>query len=193
MREAHVSLWSILNSTKVGFLLARFPTIIFSPFIYILSLCSLIKILALYCVPIYSDRLSLIFILIYLNTFPCPGSMHLWIAKHLLCSGNPSRTKIHFFNEGFLIAQNFLAVQSLSHVWLCDPIDCSTPGFPVLNHLLEFAQTHVHWVGDAIQPSHPLLPLSPPVLNLSPHQGLFQWVGCLHQMAKVLELQHQSF
>ena len=55
----------------------------------------------------------------------------------------------------------------------------------------EFAQTHVHWVGDSIQPSHPLLPPSPPVLNLSQHQGLFQWVGFSHQMAKVLELQLQ--
>ena len=67
---------------------------------------------------------------------------------------------------------------------LCDPLNCSTPGFPVLHHLLEFAQTHVHWVSDAIQPSHPPLPSSPPTLNLSQHQGLFQWVGCLHPVAK---------
>ena len=68
-------------------------------------------------------------------------------------------------------------------------------GFPVLHHLLEFAQTHVHWVGDAIQPSHPLLLPSPPALNLSQHQSLFQWVSSLHQVAKGLEfqLQHQSF
>ena len=58
---------------------------------------------------------------------------------------------------------------------LCDPIDCSTPGFSVL----EFAQTHVHWVSDTIQPSHPLLFPSPPALNLSQHQGLFQWINCL--------------
>ena len=57
----------------------------------------------------------------------------------------------------------------------------------------KFAQTHVHWVGDAIHPFHPLLPPSPPTLNLSQHQGLFQWVGYLHQMAKVLELLHQTF
>ena len=56
-------------------------------------------------------------------------------------------------------------------------MDCSTPGFPVLHYLPEFAQTHVHWVDDAIQPSHPLSPPSPPALNLSQHQGLFQWVG----------------
>ena len=74
-------------------------------------------------------------------------------------------------------------------------MDCSTPGFPVLHCLLEFAQTHVHWVGNAIQPSHPLSPPSLPVLNLSQHQGLSQWVGSLHHVAKVLELQlqYQSF
>ena len=55
-------------------------------------------------------------------------------------------------------------------------MDCSTPGFPVLHHLLEFAQTHVRWLGDAIQPSHSLSPPSPPAFNLSQHQGLFQWV-----------------
>ena len=56
---------------------------------------------------------------------------------------------------------------------LCDPMDCSTPGFPVLHQLLELAQIHVHQVGDAIQPSHPLLSSSPPALNLSQHQDLF--------------------
>ena len=78
---------------------------------------------------------------------------------------------------------------------LCNPMDCSTPGFPVLHYVPEFAQTHVYWVGDAIQPSHPLLPAFPPALNLSHHQGLFQWIGSSNQMAKVLELQlqHQSF
>ena len=70
---------------------------------------------------------------------------------------------------------------------LCNHMDCSTPGFPVLDYLLEFA--HVHWVGDAIQPSHPLSSSSPPAFTLSQHQGLFQWVGCSHQGAKVLELQ----
>ena len=77
---------------------------------------------------------------------------------------------------------------------LCDPVDCSTPGLPVHHQLPEFTQTHVHWVGDAIQPSHPLSPPSPPAFNLSQHQGLFQWVSSLCQVAKVLEfqLQHQS-
>ena len=73
-------------------------------------------------------------------------------------------------------------------------MDCSMPGFPVLHHLLELAQTHVHRVGDSIQPSHPLSSPSP-ALNLSQHQGLFQCVSSLHHMAKVVEfqLQHQVF
>ena len=66
---------------------------------------------------------------------------------------------------------------------LCDPMDCSKPGFPVLHYLLEFAQIHVHWVGDAIQPSHPLSSPYPPALNLSQHLGLFQWVSSSHQVA----------
>ena len=82
-----------------------------------------------------------------------------------------------------------------SGLTLCNPMDCSMPSFPVLHHLPEFAHTHVHWVSDAIQPPHPLSPPSPPALNLSQHQGLFQWVSSSHQVAKIQEfqLQHQSF
>ena len=78
---------------------------------------------------------------------------------------------------------------------LCDPMDCSTPGLLVHHQLPEFTQTHVHWIGDAFQPSHPLLSPSPPSLSLSQHQSLFQWVRSSHQVAKVLEiqLQHWSF
>ena len=78
---------------------------------------------------------------------------------------------------------------------LCDPMDCSTPGFPVLYHLPELAQTHIHWGGDAIQPSHSLLSPYPPAFNLSQHQGIFQRVNSLHQGAKIweLQLQHQFF
>ena len=70
----------------------------------------------------------------------------------------------------------------------------STPGLPFHHQLPESTQTHVHWVGDAIQPSHPLSSPSPPTFNLSQHQGLFKWVNSSHQVAKVLEfqLQHQS-
>ena len=78
---------------------------------------------------------------------------------------------------------------------LCSPMDCSTPGLPVHHQLPESTQTHVQQVGDAIQPSNPLLSHSPPTFNLSQHQGLFKWASCSHQVAKVLEfqLQHQSF
>ena len=69
---------------------------------------------------------------------------------------------------------------------LCDSMDCSMQALPVHHQLLEFTQTHVHWVGDAIQPPHPLLSHSPPAFNLSQHQGLFQWVSSLHKVAKVL-------
>ena len=78
---------------------------------------------------------------------------------------------------------------------LCDPMDCSTPDLPVHHQLLEFTQTHVHWVGDAIQLSHPLSSPSPPTFNLSQLQCLFKWVSSSHLVAKILEfqLQHQSF
>ena len=84
---------------------------------------------------------------------------------------------------------DFSSVQLLSCVWLfVTPRTCSTPGFPVLHHLLELAQTHVHWVGDAIQPLHPLLSPSPSAFNLSQHQGLFQWVSSSHQVTKYWSL-----
>ena len=78
---------------------------------------------------------------------------------------------------------------------LCDPMDCSIPGFPVHHELLELAQTHVHWIGDAVQPSHPLSSPPPSIFKLSQQQSLFQWVSPSHQVAKVLEFQpqHQSF
>ena len=100
-------------------------------------------------------------------------------------------TQVSKFRELYIqfssVAQSFLT--------LCNPMDCSTPGLPVHHQLLDLAQTHVHWVGDAIQPSCPLWSPSPPAFNLSQHQGLFQRVGSLHQVSKVLELQlqHQSF
>ena len=85
---------------------------------------------------------------------------------------------------------------SLAHLCLtlCDPMNHSTPGLLVHHQFPESTQTHVHWVSDAMQPSHPLLSLSP-ALNLSQHQGLFKWVSSSHQVTKVLDfqLQHQSF
>ena len=85
-----------------------------------------------------------------------------------------------------------LLLFSCSVVSNCNSMNCSMPGFPVLHHLPEFAQTHVHWAGDAIQPSNPLSSPTPFAFNLSQHQGLFQWVSTSHQVVKVLELQLQN-
>ena len=79
------------------------------------------------------------------------------------------------------------SVQFLSCLTLCNPMDCSMTGFPVHHQLPEFTQTHVHWVGDAIQPFHPLSSPSS-AFNLSQHQGLFKWVSSSHQVAKVLSV-----
>ena len=105
--------------------------------------------------------------------------------------------------SGFLTARPpkkpFLQYQFSSATQLCltlhDPMNHSMPGLPVHHQVLEFAQIHVHWVGDTIQPSHPLSSPSPPAPNPSQHHGLFQWVNSSHEVAKVLEfqLQHQSF
>ena len=88
----------------------------------------------------------------------------------------------------------FLLSQSVSSVaqscpTLCDPMNCSTLGFPVHHQLPEFTQTHVHHVSDGIQPSHPRSSPSPPIPNPSQNQSLFQRVNSLHEVAKVLELQ----
>ena len=92
------------------------------------------------------------------------------------------------------IKTSYASVQ-FSHIVMSDslqPHGWEHPGSSVLHCLPELAQTHVHWVSDAIQPSHPLSPPSPPAFNLSQHQGLFQWVSSSHQAAKILELQLQQ-
>ena len=92
--------------------------------------------------------------------------------------------------------RKFSSVQfSQSCPTLCDPMDHNMPGLPVHHQLPEFTQTHVHWVSDAIQPSHLLSYPSPPAFNLSQNQSFFKWVSSSHQVTKVLEfqLQHQSF
>ena len=105
-----------------------------------------------------------------------PGSSHITDVYMVLSSGC-----------GCSVTQSCLT--------LCNPMDCNTPGLPVHHHLPELAQTLVHRVHDAIQPSHPLSSPSPPAFNLSQHRGVFQIVGSLHQVAKGLEfqLQPQSF
>ena len=101
---------------------------------------------------------------------------------------------LNFFSFGKYSLHQFSSVAQLC-LTLCNPMNCSTPGLPVHHHLPEFTQTHVRWVSDAIQPSHPLSSPSPPAPNPSHHQTLFQWVNSSHEVPKVLEfqLQYQSF
>ena len=108
-----------------------------------------------------------------------------------ICSTKPGIYS-HFLLPLRWVNQFSLVAQSCPT--LCDPTDCNTPGFPVHHQLLELTQSHVHWVSDVIQPSHPLSFLSPPALDFSQLQGLLQWVSSSYQVAKVLEfqLQHQS-
>ena len=109
-----------------------------------------------------------------------------------------SRLVITFLPRSSVPSKEFSSVQFSSVAQLCltpcEPMNHRTPCLPVHHQLPESTQTHVHWVGGAIQPSHPLSSPFPPALNLSQHQGLFQWVSSSHQVAKVLEfqLQHQS-
>ena len=121
--------------------------------------------------------------------FPWPG-MSLpgpWDEKKKVMKCLPNMVKF--------ITMGFNSDELLSHVRLCNSMDCSMPGLPVHHQLQKFTQTHVHWVGDAIQPSHLLSSPSPPTFNHSQQQDLFQWVSSSHQVAKVLEFQlhHQSF
>ena len=127
------------------------------------------------------------------------------LEKWLLCSRRPwsqllghsgmsafsSNDSNHLWRSALTVV-----VQFPSHVRLfATPWTCSPPGFPVPSHLPEFPQVHVHWIGIAIQPSHPLLPSSLSTFNIFQYQGLFQWVSRWHQVPKVLELQlqHSSF
>ena len=101
-----------------------------------------------------------------------------------MCSPNLFSTSIPS-GHTYFVCVCVCPVTQLS-LTLCDPMDCSISGLHVHHQLPEFTQTHVHWVGDAIEPSHPLSSPSPPALNLSQHQGLFKWVSSSHQMAKIL-------
>ena len=101
---------------------------------------------------------------------------------------------LHFpeFYTSLKFVSQFSSVSQLCPT-LCNPMDWNTSYSPVHHQFPELAQTHVHWVSDAIQPSHHLSTPSPPAFNLSQHEGPFKWVISSHQVAKVLELQHQSF
>ena len=115
----------------------------------------------------------------------------------MVCLGNKPRSFCRFWDlhpsAAFQTLVNYLVQFSCSVMSnSCEPMDCSMPGFPVHHQLLELAQTHDHWVSDAIQPSHPLPSSSLPSFNLSQHQDLFQWVCFSHQVVKVLEFSFNS-
>ena len=129
--------------------------------------------------------------------FPSRGSSwsrDLHWQTHVSCIG---RLILYFWatREAHVVDSVQFSSVTKSCPTLCDPMNHGTLGLPVHHQLLEFTQTHVHWVGDAIQPSHLLSSPSPPAFNLSQHKGLFRWVSSWHQVAKIPEfqLQHQSF
>ena len=130
------------------------------------------------------------------DTFWCPQTdqfspIHAFI---FLCNFYSEHLSQITISNGTSTSVQFSSVAQ-SCLTLCNLMDCSTPGLPVHHQLPELTQTHVHWVSDAIQPSHPLSSPSPPAFNVSQHQGLFKWVNSSHHMAQVLvfHLQHQSF
>ena len=140
--------------------------------------CSLKSSLTLNCYPQWPESSSILF-------FTSPQSFENYLMILRLLCFKVSQYVI------FLKADKLLSCCKVSSVTQsrpapCDPTDCNMPGFPVHHQLPELAQSHVHWVSDAIQPSHPLSSPSPPVFNLSQHQGLFQRFSSLHQVAKVL-------
>ena len=131
----------------------------------------------------------------YWSGLPCPSpgdlpALGVETVPHISCIG---RQVLHQWGTWespgiFFSSVQFSSVTQLCRT-LCDLMNRSTPSLPVHHQLAESAQTHVHWVSDAIQPSHPLLSPSLPAPNPSQHQGLFQWVNSLHEVAKVLEFQ----
>ena len=128
-----------------------------------------------------------------LRSHPCSL---ITISSHfslLICENPPFETEERSNSLNILFFASVSSVAQLCPT-VCNPMDCSTPGFPVHCQFPELTQTHVYRVSDAIQASHPLSSPSPPAFNLSQHQGLFQWVSS-HEVARVLEfqLQHQSF
>ena len=103
----------------------------------------------------------------------------------------PEFAQTHILNFEYTLELHHFSSVAQSCPTICDPMNRSMLGLPVHHQLLKSTQTHVHWVGDAIQPSHPLSFPSPPALNPSQHQSLFQWVNSSHEVAKVLEFQLQ--
>ena len=146
------------------------------------------------------DWWSVSHMVIYMFQCYCPKSSHPCLLPsspkvcswhlYLFCCLTYRVVVTIFLNPIYMCSVQFSSVTQ-SCLTLCDPMNHSTPGLPVHHQLPESTQTHVHCVDDAIQPSHPLSSPCPTPLNLSQHQGLFKWVSSLHQVAKLLEFQHQ--
>ena len=126
-------------------------------------------------------------------TIPCQAPLSLGFSRQEYWSRLPFAPPGHFPNPGIKPLGHSLSVQfssvAQSCPTLCNPMNRSMPGLPIHHQLLEFTQTHIHLVSDAIQPSHPLSSPSPPAPNPSQHQGLFQWINTSHEVAKGLEFQ----
>ena len=123
-------------------------------------------------------------ILICGNTY-CPKLRTKYSIQTMICIYKV-KILLHVLSLIFLFFSVQFSSVTQSCSTLCEPMDSSMAGFPVHHQLLELTQTHVHWVSEAIQPSHALSPHSPPAFNLPQHQDLFQWVSSSHQVAKVL-------
>ena len=114
--------------------------------------------------------------------FKITSGFELWKKVHIVGVSQDLKRTIRRYIYMYLYQFSSVTQSCLT---LCNLMDCSMPGLPVHHPLPELAQTHVHWVSDVIQSSHPLLPLSPPAFNLPLHQGLFQWVSTSYQVAEV--------
>ena len=128
----------------------------------------------------------------YGNCFCIPHIESVGSGERCSCAVLPETAfSCQFFSLLHIYTQEFSSLCPT----LCNPMGCSTPDLPVLHYLPEFAQVCIHWIGNTIQPSGPLMAPSPSALNLSQYRGLFHWVSCSHQMTTILEfqLQHQSF
>ena len=145
---------------------------------------------------------AILLLAIYLGHNNLKRCMHSYVCSHIVYNSWDTETilmSIYRWMAKEYVAYINIHIQfssvTQSCLTLCDPMNRSKPGLPVHHQLPEFAQIHVHWVDDAIQPFQPLSSPSPPALNLSQHPGLFKLVSSLHQVAEVLEfhLQHQSF
>ena len=143
------------------------------------------------CTHIWMKMNAYVYVCVYTCTYVCMNKFNYLKNhnQHPLVDEWIKKTYIYTYIHTYIYSSVQFSSVAQSCPTLCDPTNPSTPGLPVHHQLPEFTQTHVHWVSDAIQPSHPLSSPFPPVPNPCQHQSLFQWVNSLHEVAKVLEFQ----